>query len=390
MKLLMISGDRSLAAGKAGAFSETLGELCKHFERIDILCPIPNPNPSPAHSTGSGQAGRGENQVRVIHDKVYIHPSPHGLWYQPFWILKKGKELFAVHHHEVATVHEYPPFYNGIGARLLKRRILRQDSGQVCIPAVLEIHHIVGWPNASSFSESIGGMLSKFFLASHTKKFEAVRVVNQAVQNVLVQWGVEQRKISIVPSVYLDQQLVAELRNTPKKFDLVFAARLTDNKGLLPVLRSLTFLPNATLLVIGDGSIRSQAEALARSLGVSSRVMFAGWLPAARNVLEGIASGKLFIMNSKSEGNPRVAIEAMALGVPVLATRVGIMPDAIVDGLNGVFTDGSAEDIAVKAQTLLSDNQKRASMGTEAMTIAGRFEKATAIKNYADFLKSLA
>lgn len=366
MKLLMISGDRSLAAGKAGAFSETLSELCKHFERIDILCPRVSVM----------------QQVRVIHNNVYIHSSPNGLLLQPFWIRKKGRELFAVHHHGVATVHEYPPFYNGIGARFLK---CKTD-----IPAALEIHHIVGWPRASSFSEWIGRMLSKIFLASHTKKFEAVRVVNRTVQHVLVQWGVEQRKISVVPSVYLDQQLVAQLKNTPKKFDLVFAARLTDNKGLLPVLRSLALLQSATLLVIGDGPIKKQAEALTHSLGISSRVTFAGWLPTARDVLEGIASGKLFIMNSKSEGNPRVAIEAMALGVPVLATRVGILPDVIVEGVNGVFTDGTAKDIAGKAQVLLSDNSKRASLSTEAMKVADRFEKTAAIKAYADFLKSLA
>ncbi len=374
MKLLMISGDRMLAAGKAGAFLETLSELCKHFERIDILCP----------------SVRSSRQVRVLYDNVYIHPSSRGLWYQPFWILKKGRELFQAHHHDVMTVHDYPPFYNGIGARLLKRKILRQSSGQVDIPAVLEIHHIVGWPKASSLHEYIGRILSRVFLASHIKHFALVRVVNETVQRLLVGWGAKPEAIRIVPSVYLDRTSVMNAKNAEKKFDLVFAARLVHNKGLMQVIRAVGLLPKATLLVIGDGPVRHRAEMLVRSLGISSRVTFAGWLPTAQNVLPTIASGRLLLMNSRSEGNPRVAIEAMALGVPVLATRVGIMPDVIVDGINGMFTDGSSKDIAAKARALLADEAKLQRMASEAANIADRFEKTSAIRNYAEFLKSIA
>lgn len=383
MRLLMISGDRSFAAGKQGAFSETLSELCKHFERIDIVCPTPTPNPSPAHSAGPGQAGGGgQQQVRVMHDKVYIHPSSHGLWYQLFWILKKGKELFQVHHHDVMTVHDYPPFYNGIGARLLKRKI--------DIPAVLEIHHIVGWPKASSFSEFIGRILSRLFLGSHTRKFESVRVVNETVRSLLIQWGAVTEKIKVVPSIYLDHSLVLSVRNTEKKFDLVFAARLAYNKGLMQVIRAVALLPRLTLLVIGDGPVRHRAEILIRSLGLSSRITFSGWLGTSQDVLSAIASGRLFLMNSRSEGNPRVAIEAMACGVPILSMKVGIMPDVIIDGVNGMFTDGSAKDIAAKAQALLADESILQRMSLEATKIADRFEKTSAIRNYADFLKSFA
>ncbi len=366
MKLLMISGDRTLAVGKQGAFFETLTELCKHFERIDILCPNV----------------RSSRQVRVLYDNVYIHPSSRGLWYQPFWILKKGRELFQAHHHDVMTVHDYPPFYNGIGARLLKRK--------TGIPGVLEIHHIVGWPKASSLYEYIGRILSRVFLPSHTRKFESVRVVNGTVRSLLIQWGALSERIKVVPSIYLDHRLVSSTRNAEKKFDLVFAARLAHNKGLMQAIRTLALLPAATLLVIGDGPVRHRAEMLVRSLGIVSRITFSGWLPASGEVLSAIASGRLFVMNSRSEGNPRVAIEAMACGVPVLSTKVGIMPDVIVDGINGMFTDGSSKNIAAKAGALLADEALLQRMSVEAMKIADRFEKTSAIRNYAEFLKSIA
>lgn len=371
MRLLMISGDRLLASGKRGAFFETLSGLSRHYERIDIICP---PSPVEINTTPF--------------TNVFCHPAPRGVFsrffciVQPFWIAKKGEELFRKYRHGVMTVHDYPPFYNGLGARLLKRRIR--------IPAVLEIHHIVGWPEASSMSETIGRCMTQFFIGAHSRRFESVRVVNGTVKAQLAAWGVPIEKLSVVPSVYLDHEAISVAKNQEKKFDLVFAARLTDNKGLLPAIRSLVLLPQTTMLVIGDGLMRKKAEAFAESLGVSPRVTFAGWLPTPHDVLSKIASGRLFVMNSKSEGNPRVAIEAIALGVPVLATKVGIMPDVIQDGVNGVFTDGTSEDIALKADALLRNELKCASIGTEAMKVADRFEKKAAVKAYADFLKSFA
>lgn len=363
----MISGDRSLASGKRGAFAEMLQEFSKHWERIDILCPrhkfqIPNTN-------------------FQLPSNVFIHSSPHGLWYQPFWIRKKGQELMIEHHHDVMTVHEYPPFYNGIGARMLKQ--IKK------IPAVLEIHHIVGWPEAASWSELWGRILSRLFLGSHASHFEAVRVVNATVKSLLMSWGVQFERVTLVPSVYLNFRYLSVVKNRPKIFDCTFCSRFVENKGLLETIEAMSLLPNATLQIIGDGPLREKASALIRSLGLGSRVHITGWVGDSQDVFIAIALGHLFIMNSKSEGNPRVAIEAMACGVPVLATRVGIMPDVIIDGVNGVFTDGTAKDIAAKARVLLADLATLEKMGTEAAQIAHRFEKTVIIKKYADFLKSL-
>jgi glycosyltransferase involved in cell wall biosynthesis len=361
MKLLMISGDRSVAAGKAGAFSETLKELHAHFERIDIICPRVS-----------------EQQVRVILGNVYLHPSPGGLLGQPWFILRKGKELFDAHHHDVMTVHDYPPFYNGFGAKKLKH--------VTGMPAVLELHHIIGWPQASSLQEFVGRVMSKVILPSHIKHFDAVRVVNSTVKNLLAQWNVPAEKISVVPSFYLDHALVASSKNQPKTFDLVFCARLVRNKGLASVFDALKEMPSATLLVIGDGELRPAMENRAKHFG--HRVHFTGWLSTHAEVLKDMASAKVFVMNSTSEGGPRAALEAMALGLPILTTRVGVMPDVIEDGRNGIFTDGSAKDVADKAKILLADEPRMQLLGKEASRILNRFEKQSAIKTYGDFLKS--
>jgi len=363
MKLLMISGDRNVAAGKAGAFSETLKELHMHFERIDIICP-----------RISGQP------VRVVHGNVYLHPASGGLISQPSYILQKGRELHKTHRFDVMTVHEYPPFYNGIGARWLKK-----ITG---IPTVLEIHHVIGWPKAGALSEYIGRLLSRMILPSHCQKFDAVRVVNGTMKKLLVEWGVPDLNIYIVPSFYLDHELIATSKNQIKTHDLVFCSRLVDNKGLLSVIDALAFLPDAKLLIIGDGPLKEKAVDRAQKFG--DRVTFTGWLPSQAEVLQKIASGKIFVMNSVSEGGPRSALEAMALGLPVLTTRVGVMPDIVRDGSNAVCTDGTAADIATKAKALMTDPSRMFSIGKEAASVTQKFEKRPAIRAYADFLTSYA
>ena len=104
MKLLMITGDCSLAQGKKGAFYNTLEEFSKHWERIDIICP------------------KTEVKILSLFNNVFIHSNPEEKICQPWWILKRGKEIFKEQKFDLFTVHDYPPFYNGLGAWLLSKK----------------------------------------------------------------------------------------------------------------------------------------------------------------------------------------------------------------------------------------------------------------------------
>jgi len=367
-KLLMISGDRSmLRPNHQSAFLLMLEEFRHHFERIDIICP------------------RGIvalHEPRMLHQNVFVHASNSSRLLHPFFIRTKGAELFSRFHHDVMTVHEYPPFLNGIGARMLKR--------EIGIPMVMEIHHIVGCPHAASISEYIGRWMTRMFIASHSRSFDAVRVVNRAVQSQLVSFGVSTEKILVVPSVYLDHAVLDAATNEEKKYDMVFAARLVENKGLMAVIDAVAEMPEKTLLIVGDGPLKKDAEAHVRAHGITSRVTFTGFIPDAVDYAKAVASGRIFLMNSKSEGNPRVAVEAMALGLPIIATKVGIMPDIVKDGENGLFTDGTAVDVTTKAMVLLADLALIQQMGERAREVKNCFEKKSAIKNYAEFLNGIA
>ena len=369
MNLLMISGDRSLLAGKRGAFWYTLEAFSKEWDRIDVICPH-----GPSFS---------DVFPASLFGNVFLHPCPRGLWYQPQWILKKGKALHSSHHHAVMTVQEYPPFYNGLVAWLLHRA--------VGIPYALEVHHLVGVPRAASVLEQVGKGVSWLFLPLDTVPASAVRAVSRATADRLIRWGVRTEKVHVVPSFYLDRALLTSIdASGGKRFDVAFGGRLVPNKGVPELLQAIASIPHATLLIVGDGPLRGTLEALARSLQIEHRVEFRGWLPTQHDVLMAIASSKMLVMNSTSEGGPRIALEAMGCGVPVIATRVGVMPEVIQEGQNGLFTNGTPEDLAEKISLLLQDSSLRERMGQHARAVLDRFERGHLIGQYARFLKGIA
>jgi len=366
MNLLMISGDRTLPSGKHGAFWYTLEILREHFERIDVICPrvsSPSPNLQPFPN-------------------VSLHPSPWPLLLQPLWIVRKGKELIARHQHRVMTVHEYPPFYNGLGATFLSRATK--------IPYAAEVHHIVGYPIASSLAEWVGRWLSQIVLPIESHRASALRVVNTDVRGILKRWGTLSEKIRVVPSFYIDTSLWKPDATMAKKYDLVSCGRLVANKGMAELLDALKELPGVSLLVIGDGPLCRGLERRAETLGLSPRVTFAGWLPSQGDVAAALRSARVFVMNSRSEGGPRVVLEAMAAGLPVVATAVGIVPDVIRDGENGVIVPMETSALTDAIRRLLADPSLQGNMGREAVRVAERFERTKTIAGYARFLQSLA
>ncbi|MBP9774086.1 MAG: glycosyltransferase [Candidatus Peribacteraceae bacterium] len=374
MKLLMISGDRSILNGKQGAFYHMLEEFSKHWERIDIICP---------RIWGySSLSILYQYQQKPLFGNVHFHPSSKGLLSQPDFIMKKGEELIKEHGHQVMTVHEYAPFYNGRGAKKLTKK--------TNIPYVLEIHHIVGYPKAASLAEFIGRIMSRIYMKYDVRTATQVRVVNHSMEKLLMRWGVPYEKISVVPSFYLDKEVARPAEKVDKRYDIAFCARLVKNKGLLEVIDALAGLSRVTLIVIGDGPLKQAAEKRVAALGMLERVTFTGWLPTQTEVMDAIQTARIFIQNSKSEGGPRVSLEAMACGMPVLTTRVGVMPDIVRDGYNGMFLSGDKMDIVIKVDHLLHDPPLRKAMGTNARDIINKFEKHTLLEKYALFVKSLA
>jgi glycosyltransferase involved in cell wall biosynthesis len=121
-------------------------------------------------------------------------------------------------------------------------------------------------------------------------------------------------------------------------------------------------------VVVGGGPERERLEARAIEMGVEHDLRFLGW---RRDLGRIYAGSDVVALSSDNEGTPVALIEAMAAGVPVIATAVGGVPDVLQRGRLGVLVEpGSADALAEGIHALLSDAQLRAQLSSRARPLA--------------------
>jgi N-acetyl-alpha-D-glucosaminyl L-malate synthase BshA len=136
----------------------------------------------------------------------------------------------------------------------------------------------------------------------------------------------------------------------------------------------------ATLLMVGDGPERGDAEQEAEQLGVSADVRFLGRLDRVASILQGT---DLFLLPSQSESFGLAALEAMACGAPAVASRAGGLPEVIEDGISGILEPpGSVEAMARRSVDLLLDPGRFAAMREAAVAKAGTFSAEGIVPRY--------
>jgi glycosyltransferase involved in cell wall biosynthesis len=154
-------------------------------------------------------------------------------------------------------------------------------------------------------------------------------------------------------------------------------ATLIEQKGLPDLMRVARRLKdagcNAKFVVIGEGHLRPELEALRRELGLEDDVVLTGWVTNAADVA--LPSFDVFFQPSLWEAMSMVTLEAMAAGKPVVATRVGEAQHVISNGEDGIVTEpGDVEGMSAALLRLLRDAGLRERMGAAArQKVAQRF-----------------
>jgi glycosyltransferase involved in cell wall biosynthesis len=158
-------------------------------------------------------------------------------------------------------------------------------------------------------------------------------------------------------------------------------ARLDHVKGLDLVLEALVDLPGATFVVAGRGNERVALEALAEKLGVAPRVKILEWVESPAQLME---TFDVFVLPSRAEGFPLSILEAMLMGLPVVATDVGSVREAVQDGETGfVVRSGDVIGLTTALRQLIDQPELRQRLGTRARAVAlERFSLAKMIESY--------
>ena len=151
-----------------------------------------------------------------------------------------------------------------------------------------------------------------------------------------------------------------------------FVGRLSEEKSVDLLLESMIRVhksdSEADLTIVGTGPIEQQLKSYCSKIGLDGCVNFAGY---KSNSFEALKEMDVFVLPSRSEGCPIVILEAMAMGLPVVATNVGGNPELVVDNETGFLVPHANSDKMAQAiLTLISDRERARTFGQNGRKIA--------------------
>src|SRR5436190_4240439 len=276
--------------------------------------------------------------------------------------VKRGHDVHVVHVLEQSDMNPAPDLLpdTGVNVHLVRVRPRRYLAERAAVRAVAAAAHAdvlhthgyrpdvidsgvapsVGAARVTTVHGFTGGSLkNRIFEALQVRafrRFEAVVAVSRPLRALLAARGVGDERLHCIPNAWapagaapLSRQEARSTLGIPDSDTLVgWVGRLSAEKAPDVLLAALAHLRDVPCRVafIGDGRERDDLHALADRLGVSDRV---SWCGAVQSAGRYFPAFDVFALTSRTEGTPIVLFEAMAVGVPIVATRVGGVPDVL-------------------------------------------------------------
>jgi glycosyltransferase involved in cell wall biosynthesis len=208
--------------------------------------------------------------------------------------------------------------------------------------------------------------------SSKYARVERVIAVSRAIGAILAAGGVDEGRLRVVYEGVPDRPALPGGRDVltglgvPEGAPVIGnVAALTDHKDHATLIEAMALLrervPDARLVVLGEGELRGRLEAQARACFVADRVVFAGFRGDLDRVLPAF---DLFCLSSHHEGLGTSLLDAMNFGLPVVATRAGGIPEAVEDGVTGrVVAPRAPRELASALADVLLDRDAARALG---------------------------
>ena len=225
---------------------------------------------------------------------------------------------------------------------------------------------------------------------------DAITAVTQPVaERVLEYPGVDPAKIRVIPNgVDCDFWTASspELDVTRRRPMVLSIGRLTPVKGHDVLLKAFAHVrkrvPEASLVLVGDGESRAELESLAKDLSLGDAVMFTGHLPK-EEVRTLLGEARVFTLPSRSEGMPLALLEAMSAGVPSVATRVGGVPEVVAPDAGLLVPPEDYTALAAALAHVLLDPDRASALSRTAKSRAKQFPASDSDTAYEKLFLSL-
>lgn len=213
-----------------------------------------------------------------------------------------------------------------------------------------------------------------------------VAVMGREAKADLEARGVPPERVIVVPAM-VDSSRFYPQPGVERRYDLVTVSQLIPRKRLGDLLEATVILkaerPDLRVAIAGTGALDGELREQARRLGIEANVELLGYVADTERLY---AESAVFVLPSRSEGLAIAVTEAMAAGLPVVATDVGEIRDVVVPGKTGeLFAVGDVRALAQHATELLDAPERRRTMGEAASAVVNGHasrERVTAINRW--------
>lgn len=334
-----------------GGTERQLAQLAPRFSElghnVEILCAQLRPN-DPVRDQISGVPVR-----RIAFPRIWKLGSV-VMHIKLAWVLWREYRHFDVIH--VHIVHNMAPVVGALRP-FLRGMLVAKISGAT---------EMTGGLLDPKNSKSLRFRVRNYFV----RKFDYFQVISSNIREAMIHAGYDASKLIGIPNgVILSRFSEGNTTRAPElQFSAVYAGRLACVKGVDVLLRAwakvVAQFP-ARLIILGDGPELENLQSQAEELGISANVEFAGDCP---DIAPYLAQSDIYIQPSRAEGLSNSVIEAMAAGLPIVATQVGGNGDLVVQGKSGLLVQPeSPDDLATAICSLFSDAVATRKMGKVAL-----------------------
>jgi len=321
---------------------------------------------------GDGQVERLNGRVQIVHLPVTdLQPAWSFLFSFLVWAWINRGSFQIIHAHNAAT-----GVIASIVGWLTGKKVI------VKIPSLKYVQYLNGGSLSRELRRWILTKKTERFIAVSTEMVQALLKAGIAPENLaLISNGIELTAPCITNPSALRKQVSGDSEGPV----VLFVGRLVKEKGLDRLLRVWASLPGhetMLLLIVGDGPLKEDLESQAKKLRLLPSVRFLGH---QADVSKFYSIADLFVLPSKTEGMSNSLLEAMAAGLPVVASNVGGNKDVIKDQQSGFLVDW--EDTKLCAGillTLLSDAELRQQIGNAARRQVSAFAMGDVAERYHD------
>jgi glycosyltransferase involved in cell wall biosynthesis len=206
----------------------------------------------------------------------------------------------------------------------------------------------------------------------------SVLIPSRFLADMTPAWGIPPNRVKVIPNPVPDVDRSVPREQVRERLGLdrptfVFAGRFVSAKNLPLAIAALRYVPEANLVLLGDGPELGSVTAAVERGGLGDRISLKGAVPRAA-ALEWIRAADAAILSSDWENFPHVAVEALAAGTPVIATAVGGVPEIIESGVDGLLVPrGDEQALGAAMASLARDAALAGQLRAGAQASAQRY-----------------